>query len=59
MSVKGTGSSMLTCSCSSRVGIMQAASRDERGKSVMEGAGPSSGMTGVDLECLIPGTIAA
>ena len=50
---------LLTCSCSSSVGIMRAASRDKRGKSVMDGAGPSSGMAGVDREDFRPGPRAA
>ena len=37
---------------------MRAASRDERGKSAMEGAGPSSGMAGVEREGFSVGPIA-
>ena len=48
-----------TCSCSSRVGIIRAASREERGKSAIEGAGPSSGMTGVEREGFSGGPITA
>lgn len=50
--------SVLTWSCSSRVGIMRAASREEREKSEMEAAGPSSGMAGVDREVFMPGPMA-